>query len=84
MAAGRSRGFLDRENYDIRNISIMSKAGMLAPQGASGLALYPAALIPAVVLALLSWHAVEKPALGKMVKALWLIHSSQPASLLAR
>jgi hypothetical protein len=62
----------------------MSKAGMLAPHGVSGLALHPAALIPTVMLAPLSWHAIEELALSKTMKSLWLIDCSQPASLPAR
>lgn len=53
----------------------------LSTHGVAGLALYPATLIPTIALALLSWHAVEKHALSQRMKSLWLVNSSQPASL---
>lgn len=41
----------------------------LNAHGVAGLALYPATLIPAVMLALVSWHAIEKRALSRRIKA---------------
>jgi peptidoglycan/LPS O-acetylase OafA/YrhL len=44
----------------------------LSDHGVRGLVLYPAVLGSTVLLALLSWHMVEKPALSDRMKSLWL------------
>jgi peptidoglycan/LPS O-acetylase OafA/YrhL len=52
----------------------------LKAHGVSGYALYPATLFLTVTLALISWHAVEKLALSKRMKSLWIAKTRQGTS----
>jgi peptidoglycan/LPS O-acetylase OafA/YrhL len=52
----------------------------LKGHGVLGFALYPATLALTVALALVSWHAVEKLALSKRMKSLWLERHSVTAA----